>query len=224
MTQAPPSVPQRILDAAEALFAKQGYYAATIRDITDAAGVQLSLSRYHFGSKDELFKQVIGRRAKHTCDQLDASLSLAMDGLSPGADALTAIVDAMVSVPVRQLASGDTGWRNYLELLAHVSQLRDRQELLLPFRGPYTDTLRRYRLALRQALPDAPSAVLDWGLHFLQILVGHAILDLPITRWMEGVDGGQDDGDGLRRHLVAHVVGGIRAQMGMQAQGHDGKG
>lgn len=220
MTQAPASVPQRILDAAEATFAKQGYYAATIRGITEAAGVQLSLSRYHFGSKDELFKQVIGRRAKQTCDQLDASLALAMDGLPPGADALTAIVDAMVSVPVRQLASEDAGWRNYLELLAHVNQLRDRPELLQPFRAPYTDTLRRYRLALRKALPDAPEAVLNWGLHFLQILVGHAILELGIARWLEGADSGQDDWDGLRRHLVAHVVGGIRAQMAMHAQGH----
>jgi AcrR family transcriptional regulator len=212
------SVPQRILDAAEALFAKQGYYAATLRDITEAAGVHLSLARYHFGSKDDLFKEVIGRRAKLTCDQLDASLSLAMGGLSRNADALTAIVDAMVSVPVRQLAGGDAGWRNYLELLAHVSQLRDRPELLLPFRAPYAKTLRRYRLALRKALPDAPAAVLDWGLHFLQILVGHAILDLAIARWLEGADSGQDDWDGLRRHLVAHVVGGIRAQMAMQAE------
>jgi len=131
---------------------------------------------------------------------------------------LTAIVDAMVSVPVRQLAGGDAGWRNYLELLAHLSQLRDRPELLLPFRAPYAETLRRYRLALRKALPDAPAAVLDWGLHFLQILVGHAILDLAIARWLEGADSGQDDWDGLRRHLVAHVVGGIRAQMAMQAE------
>lgn len=215
MTPAQPSVPQRILDAAEAIFARQGYYAATIRGITDAAGVQLSLSRYHFGSKDELFKQVIGRRAKLTCDQLDASLSLALRGLRPGADALTAIVDAMVSVPVRRLASGDAGWRNYLELLAHVNQLRDRPELLLPFREPYTATLRRYRMALHDALPDAPPAVLNWGLHFLQILVGHAMLELAITRWMEGADSGQDDWDGLRRHLVAHAVGGIRGQMAM---------
>ena len=64
-----------IIDAAEAIFARQGYYAATIRDITQAAGVPLSLARYYFGSKDELFMQVLGRRADETCAQLDASLS-----------------------------------------------------------------------------------------------------------------------------------------------------
>jgi AcrR family transcriptional regulator len=224
LTQPPPSVPQRILDAAEATFAQQGYYGATIRGITDAAGVQLSLARYHFGSKDELFKAVIGRRAAQTCDQLDASLAAAMQGLASGADALTAIVDAMVSVPVRQLASGDAGWRNYLELLANLSQLGDRPELLLSFRAPYAATLRRYRLALRKALPDAPEPVLDWGLHFLQILVGHAILDLGIARWLEGVDGGPADWDGLRRHLVAHVAGGIRAQMTVPGLPKRGRG
>src|SRR4051812_4639279 len=50
---------QRILDAAEAIFAHEGYFAATIRGITAAAGVPLQLARYHFGSKDQLFQHVL---------------------------------------------------------------------------------------------------------------------------------------------------------------------
>lgn len=209
------SAPQRILDAAEAVFAQQGYYGATIRDITDAAGVPLSLARYHFGSKDELFKQVLGRRAKDTCDQLDASLARAVAATPAPDQRLEAVVDAMVSVPVERLAGGDLGWRHYLQLLAHINQLIDHPELLQPFRAAYADTVQRYRQALRNALPDAPEASLNWSLHFLQILVGHAILDLAVTHWMAGTQSRPDDWSELRRHLVAHVVGGIRAQVAL---------
>jgi AcrR family transcriptional regulator len=210
-----PSAPQRILDAAEAVFARQGYYGATIRDITDAAGVPLSLARYHFGSKDDLFKQVLGRRAQETCDQLDASLARAVAATTSREQRLQAVVDAMVSVPVERLAGGDLGWRHYLQLLAHINQLIDRPELLQPFRAAYAGTVQRYRQALRNALPDAPEATLNWSLHFLQILVGHAILDLVVTRWMAGTPSRPDDWTELRRHLVAHVVGGIRAQLAL---------
>src|SRR5436305_4868350 len=74
---------ERILDAAEETFARQGYFAATIRGITRTAGVELSLSRYHFGSKDELFRQVVARRADAICAMLEASLAKAAAGRSP---------------------------------------------------------------------------------------------------------------------------------------------
>jgi AcrR family transcriptional regulator len=207
-----PSTAQRILDAAETIFARQGYYAATIRDITQAAGVPLSLARYYYGSKDELFMQVLGRRAEETCTQLDSSLANAIRA-STTERRLEAVVDAMISVPVSRLAGGDLGWRHYLQLLSQLNQLNDRTELLQPFRTRYTGTIARYRSALRDALPDASEAVIDWALHFLQILAGHAILDLAVTRWVGGADADPIDWLELRRQLVAHVVGGMGAQL-----------
>jgi AcrR family transcriptional regulator len=207
---------QRILDAAEAVFAKQGYYGATIRDITQAAGVQLSLSRYHFGTKDHLFRCVLERRADATCLQLTTSLELAL-AASPPEHRLEAIVEAMVAVPVEQLAQGDAGWRNYLQLLAQLAQVHDRPDLLQPFRDRYVDTVARYRAALRQALPGAPAATIDWGLHFLETLVGHAMHNLALTRWLGGDENPPIDWAELRRQMVAHVVGGIRAQLALPA-------
>lgn len=207
---------QRILDAAEAVFARQGYHGATIRDITQAAGVQLSLARYHFGSKDELFRRVLERRAEATCRQLTDSLAAAI-AASPLERRLDAVVEAMVAVPVEQLSRGDVGWRNYLQLLAQLLQVHDRPDLLQPFRDRYADTVARYRAALREALPEAPASAIDWGLHFLQTLVGHAMLDLTLTRWLGGDDSRPTDWNELRRQLVAHVVGGLKAQLALPA-------
>src|SRR5262245_9318492 len=52
----------RILDAAEKLFASRGYHGVSMRDITVEAGVPLALSTYHFGTKHQLYGQVVERR------------------------------------------------------------------------------------------------------------------------------------------------------------------
>ena len=49
----------KIIEAASELFATKGYQHTTIRDICQKAGVyQLSIN-YHFGSKENLFKEVL---------------------------------------------------------------------------------------------------------------------------------------------------------------------
>lgn len=57
-----PSTTQRILDAAEHLFAEHGYHPTSLRAITAVAGVNLAAVNYHFGSKEELVKAVMERR------------------------------------------------------------------------------------------------------------------------------------------------------------------
>jgi len=43
-----------VLDAAERLFARHGFYGVSVRDITKAADVDVALVSYHFGGKREL--------------------------------------------------------------------------------------------------------------------------------------------------------------------------
>ena len=51
-----------ILDSAEKLFARKGFYATSLRMLTTEAGVNIAAVNYHFGSKEELIKAVIERR------------------------------------------------------------------------------------------------------------------------------------------------------------------
>src|ERR1700689_3627548 len=52
----------RILNAAERLFARDGFEATSLRAITAEAGVNLAAVNYHFQSKEALVQAVIGRR------------------------------------------------------------------------------------------------------------------------------------------------------------------
>lgn len=49
----------RILEAALDLFASRGFQSTTVRDIAAAAGVNIALINYHFGSKEQLYKDLI---------------------------------------------------------------------------------------------------------------------------------------------------------------------
>lgn len=53
---------QRILNAAEGLFAKEGYHNTSLRAITTKAKVNLAAVNYHFGSKEGLMTSVLERR------------------------------------------------------------------------------------------------------------------------------------------------------------------
>ena len=67
MTTPPPSsraeqrrrTEARILDAAAQIFLAAGYERTTIRAVASAAGVDAALVMHYFGSKQELFRQVI---------------------------------------------------------------------------------------------------------------------------------------------------------------------
>jgi AcrR family transcriptional regulator len=54
---------EAILDAAEATFAEAGYHGATFSTICRQAGVSRGLPSYQFGTKEELYRQVVQRAA-----------------------------------------------------------------------------------------------------------------------------------------------------------------
>ena len=51
-----PSTRTRLLEAAAAVFARKGYGDATVAEICDEAGANISAVNYHFGSKEELYR------------------------------------------------------------------------------------------------------------------------------------------------------------------------
>jgi AcrR family transcriptional regulator len=59
MTSTDKNVKQRIYDAATALFARQGYAATGMREIAEAAGVNLSRVTYYFSGKHGLLRAVL---------------------------------------------------------------------------------------------------------------------------------------------------------------------
>ena len=65
-----PATRQCILEAAQQHFASRGYHGASIRDIVQTCGVSNAALYYHFGSKQNLYFEVLGEYIAAVVGQL----------------------------------------------------------------------------------------------------------------------------------------------------------
>ncbi len=113
----PGAVPTRvrILDAAEACFAEQGYGAARLADVAERVGIRRPSLLYHFSSKELLYEAVVLRAFGDLGSVLVATLGdageveQALEGL---VDTFTAFVDSrpgFAALVVREFLDGRGG-------------------------------------------------------------------------------------------------------------------
>ncbi len=155
---------ERILDAAEALFAEQGFANTSLRAITTAAGANLAAVNYHFGSKDQLLREVYARRIEPlNRDRLARLAALEAGGGQP---TVGAILEAFIVPTLAVCADPARGGERFARLLGRM--YAESSEPLREFiHGLYVETLDRYKNALALALPWLPREELYWRLHFV---------------------------------------------------------
>lgn len=64
----------QIMEAAEKLFAAKGFNGTSVRDISEAAGVNLAMVSYYFGSKEKLFEAMFAHRSESFKLQLETMI------------------------------------------------------------------------------------------------------------------------------------------------------
>src|SRR5687768_10855811 len=69
----------RILGAAEELFAQYGFAGTSLRQVTSRADVNIAAVNYHFGSKENLVNEVFRRRMDEMSEQRLNRLRLAQE-------------------------------------------------------------------------------------------------------------------------------------------------
>lgn len=70
----PESTQGRILEAARQCFARSGFEGTTTRAIAEAAGANLALVHYHFGSKEALYRRVIAGEMVQVLGTISAAI------------------------------------------------------------------------------------------------------------------------------------------------------
>lgn len=165
-----------LLDAAEALFAEHGYHGVSIRDVAASAGLGLGKLTYQFGTKEELFRQVVARRAADYVAAIDRSLAATL-AAEPAPPRLEAIIRAHVSPIFDFVHNHGAGWRNYLRLLARAMNDRPNQAFLEPVSTAYDPLLARIIAAFERACPGASREQVHWGFYFLESALIHILLE-----------------------------------------------
>lgn len=198
-----------ILDAAEALFAQNGFEGVTLRQITKQAGVDLALANYHFGPKQDLFNAVLERRA----DILNDARHHALDECLRSASGKTPTVESIIDAYLRPLGeihnSADEGWKHYLALIAYVNNSHEfGGEFMTQFFNPL---VKRFIDALRQAMPDAEEEAIYWGYHYLS---GALTLTFADTGRLDTLSGGMVSSSDTKAgyaHMTHFIAAGMKA-------------
>jgi AcrR family transcriptional regulator len=156
---------ERILDAAENLFAHHGLDAVSVRDVARKAHVDTALVHYYFATKRGVFDAVFQRRAAILNKERIATMTAYEAAPGPGGVTVEGLVDAFLKPIFDTAANGGPAWKDYYALIAQVNNNPDwGGETMARFFDP---VIRHLIAALRRALPGARDEDLFWSYHFL---------------------------------------------------------
>jgi AcrR family transcriptional regulator len=197
----------RILNAAERLFARDGIEATSLRVITAEAGVNLAAVNYHFQSKDALVHAVIARRMgpvnERRLELLDACERSAGNGPLP----LDQVLDAFLR-PVVEIYA--THAREFTPLMGRI-YMEPREFVEKLYKDHLEPVAARFIRAYERALPGVPRVELIWRLHFSIGALAHTMGASHLLRIFSGGECDPSDVENTLQRLETFMIAGLQA-------------
>ncbi|WP_149193430.1 TetR/AcrR family transcriptional regulator [Luteimonas suaedae] len=177
------STKERILGAAEELFAQQGFSGTSLRQVTTRADVNIAAVNYHFGSKENLVNEVFRRRMDDMSTQRLSMLRAAQEE-HPGV--LEPVLAAFVE-PALALAGDRNGGGAFIRVIARAyAEKNDGLRAFLSER--YGHVQRDFARALAACLPELSKEELYWRLDFLAGALTYAMADFGLIKRPHGMN------------------------------------
>ncbi len=207
------SAAARILAAAMEVFAERGFAAATLRQITDRAGVNIAAVNYYFRSKDELTRQVLDRASGPYVAARLAALDACEMEAREAPPLLERVLEALVR-PTVTMTRAEDGSRPLIGLLLQV-RAQPRESTRQFFFDRMDPAVDRFVAVLQRVLPELGREEIYWRYNFalgalMQVLTDAA----PHSQRLRTLSGGlcdTDDDEVIIARLVAFLAGGFRA-------------
>lgn len=199
---------ESILDAAEDLFSKHGFYGVTIREVAREAGVDTALVHYYFTAKKGLFDAVFLRRAaiwnNERVDAINRYAKAAGDQMT-----LEGLFEAFLQPPFQWSLKGGPGWKHYAALVAQTNaNPAFGGETMARYFDP---AIRRLIELIKQIMPHARDVDLYWAYHNLS---GALTLTLGETGRLDRLSNGlcrSGDLETAGAYMVRFAAAGFRA-------------
>ncbi|MEN3930825.1 TetR/AcrR family transcriptional regulator [Microvirga sp. W0021] len=200
------STRDKILDAAEELFALNSYDSVSIRQITGMADVKLGLAHYHFGSKEDLFNAVIHRRIDLLSRCRKELLYKYLEKNDGNPLPVQQLVAAFITPYLYWSMSGGPGWNNYARLVAGLLgyNLKVLQELFDPSAQIFLKEMRR-------SLPNAEEASIQWGFDFMVGLMCNTFAEVDRIRGLSNGLCSTEQIEDACAYMVSFITHGLTA-------------
>ncbi|AND68544.1 TetR family transcriptional regulator [Dyella thiooxydans] len=189
------STKERILTAAEALFAQRGFDGASLRQLTSAAGVNLAAVNYHFGSKEKLVEQVFKRR-------LDALNQHRLAELAKVAGKPTTRLEDVLAAYIRPALelSHEGNGSLFMRVLARAFAEHD--DTLRQFLSEnYGHVMKQFTAEFARLLPHLDRAELYWRIDLVTGALTHAMSGFGMIQRKDDVSEQQH-----REQTAAHLI------------------
>jgi AcrR family transcriptional regulator len=198
------STKERILAAAETLFAQRGFDGASLRQLTSDAGVNLAAVNYHFGSKEKLVEQVFRRRL----DTLNAQRLAALARVAAQPDTqLEDVLDAFIR-PALELSHEDSG-SLFMRVLARAFAEHD--DSLRKFLSEnYGHVMRQFTAEFARLLPQLSKEELYWRIDLVTGALTHAMSGFGMIQRKSDVSE-RTHREQTVAHLIRFSAAGLRA-------------
>jgi AcrR family transcriptional regulator len=203
---------QSILDAAEYLFARNGYRGTSLREITGRAKVNLAAVNYHFGSKKTLVEEVIKRRLlplnsirKRRLEEVKAVAD--RKGKRPD---IKAVLSAFIE-PTLKFKESNPGAEHFFTFIGRSFTDPDNtvRDVFVRYIKPLFSLLHETAC---ESLPDHSNKIIFWRLHFTLGALFHTmhICGHMKTEFMNLKT--EMDADSLIGLMVPYVTAGMKAK------------
>lgn len=199
---------ERILDAAEQLFAEFGYHGVTLKDVAARIGVSSTLIHYHFNGKESLYEAVWARRAPISArNRLEAMrrYAEAVGDKVTVEGALHAWIDTDLNVQIDDTEQ----WLAFGKISAQANSAAGwGAEKMTKYFNPVVLALIDL---LKKAMPDCDEATIFWGYHFVSGAMTH---NMARTGRLDELSHGlcsSDDFVSIRRHMARFMAAGFEA-------------
>ncbi len=174
MTEDKRSTQDRLLDAAEQLFADKGFDDVSIRDLAAAADVNVAAVNYHFQGKENLYHEVVRRRYSLQRDETLASLAavLPRDGERPD-------LDSIIRAIVGQYLEGAlvrAGGRQFMAVIAREMHSGHDNRHMMVFKEMIAPIFGAFSTAMLAARPNLRQEDANWIIASIVGQVHHFIM------------------------------------------------
>ncbi len=175
--QLPADTLDRVLIAAEKLFAEHGYHGTTLRQITQAAKANLAAVNYHHGDKESLYLEILRRRLRTINQERLRLLTEAEQGSGENPVPLETLFEIMAG-PLFALGAPDKNpGRSAAQLLGR--SLIDPLPFAEPFlTAEFQPVMARFAQALRRHVPALTPEDFLWRFTFVVGAMQHTLASL----------------------------------------------
>ncbi|TAE77672.1 MAG: TetR family transcriptional regulator [Verrucomicrobia bacterium] len=200
---------QKLVEAAEALFADEGFDRVSVRDITTRAGANVAAVNYHFGSREGLLALVMARQINPVNEERLARLDALERKIGGKALPVEEVLDAFVRPFATQVRRSELSEKLFFKLMGRMFGQQG-GELPPVVEALFVTVMGRFQRAFAKSLPGLAVEEIWWRMHLMAGAMIHTMAQADTLQRVSGGDSGTPGIEQTLSRFIRFAAAGMR--------------